>query len=163
MTRAERDRSADQRRPPPSRLAGDVAGLSAASASELTHWLLQLSFQVQGAVAKAASCHDLSTVQTRLLGVLRYQRPTMTELARLLELEKSSLTGLIDRAEKVGMVVRVRQDADRRCVRVKLTPDGERRAAEVHQCLTERVAELLRRSTSAERRRLLYLLRVLLR
>jgi hypothetical protein len=35
-------------------------------------------------------------IKTRLLGVLR-GKPTMHELARLLDLDKSSVTGLVDR------------------------------------------------------------------
>jgi DNA-binding MarR family transcriptional regulator len=43
---------------------------------------------------------DLSIPATRLLGVLRDREPTMLELAQLLELDKSSVTGLVDRAER---------------------------------------------------------------
>ena len=72
---------------------------------------------------RRAGEHDLSIIQTRLLGVLRDRRPTMNELARLLELDKSSITGLVDRAERRGLVERVPSTADRRAVLVGLT-DG---------------------------------------
>jgi DNA-binding MarR family transcriptional regulator len=84
----------------------------------------QLSFFVQGILARHAGAHDLSMVQTRLLGVLRDRHPTMQELARLLELDKSSVTGLVDRAEKRGLVVRTPSIEDRRAVRVTLTSEG---------------------------------------
>ena len=63
--------------------------------------------------------HDLSIIQTRLLGVLRDRRPTMNELARFLDLDKSSVTGLVDRAERRGLVERVPSTADRRAVLVR--------------------------------------------
>jgi MarR family transcriptional regulator, lower aerobic nicotinate degradation pathway regulator len=88
--------------------------------------LAQLSFVVQGMLAKRAAAHDLSMVQTRLLGVLRDREPTMQELARLLGLDKSSVTGLVDRAERRGLVQRVQALDDRRAVRVKLTSSGRR-------------------------------------
>jgi MarR family transcriptional regulator, lower aerobic nicotinate degradation pathway regulator len=86
--------------------------------------LAQLSFLVQGILERRAREHDLSIIQTRLLGVLRDRRPTMNELARLLGLDKSSVTGLVDRAERRGLVARVPSTADRRTVLVSLTDRG---------------------------------------
>jgi DNA-binding MarR family transcriptional regulator len=88
--------------------------------------LAQLSFLVQGTLAKRAATHDVSMIQTRLLGVLRDRRPTMQELARLLELDKSSVTGLVDRAEKRGLVQRTPSVDDRRAIHVALTSSGRR-------------------------------------
>ena len=86
--------------------------------------LAQLSFLVMGMLERRAAEHDLSVAATRLLGVLRDREPTMNELARLLDLDKSSVTGLVDRAERRGLVARVPSPADRRSVHVKLTADG---------------------------------------
>jgi MarR family transcriptional regulator, lower aerobic nicotinate degradation pathway regulator len=86
--------------------------------------LAQLSFVVLGMLERRAAAHDLSIIQTRLLGVLRDRRPTMNELARLLGLDKSSVTGLVDRAERRGLVMRVPSTTDRRAVLVSLTDDG---------------------------------------
>src|SRR5580698_7627622 len=83
--------------------------------------LAQLSFLIQGMLERRASEHELSMIQTRLLGVLRDRTPTMNELAKLLELDKSSVTGLVDRAERRGLVVRVPSTDDRRVVLVSLT------------------------------------------
>src|SRR5580704_8119685 len=88
--------------------------------------LAQLSFLVQGMLARHATEHDVSMIQTRLLGILRDREPTMQELSRLLELDKSSVTGLIDRAEKRGLVQRTPSIEDRRSIRVTLTPLGWR-------------------------------------
>jgi DNA-binding MarR family transcriptional regulator len=86
--------------------------------------LAQLSFVIQGMLGRQAAGHDLSLAQVRLLGVLRDRTPTMHELARLLELDKSSTTGLVDRAERRGLVARIPSATDRRSVRVSLTDDG---------------------------------------
>jgi len=88
--------------------------------------LAQLSFLVQGTLSRHAAAQDLSIIQTRLLGILRDREPTMQELARLLELDKSSVTGLVDRAEKRGLVQRTPSTDDRRAIRVKLTALGRR-------------------------------------
>jgi MarR family transcriptional regulator, lower aerobic nicotinate degradation pathway regulator len=86
--------------------------------------LAQLSFVVHGLLERRAAEHDLSIIQTRLLGVLRDRKPTMNELAQLLALDKSSITGLVDRAERRGLVARVPSPTDRRSVRVSLTDGG---------------------------------------
>ena len=86
--------------------------------------LAQLSFVVMGLLERRAAEHDLSIAATRLLGVLRDREPTMNELARLLDLDKSSVTGLVDRAERRGLVERAPSPADRRAVLVRLTDEG---------------------------------------
>jgi DNA-binding MarR family transcriptional regulator len=87
--------------------------------------LAQLSFLVTGLLEHRAAEHDLSLPGTRLLGVLRDREPTMNELARLLDLDKSSVTGLVDRAERRGLVARVPSASDRRSVLVRLTDEGQ--------------------------------------
>jgi len=86
--------------------------------------LAQLAFLIHGMLERRAREHDLSIIQMRLLGVLRDRMPTMNELARILDLDKSSVTGLIDRAERRGLVARVPSTADRRAVLVGLTDRG---------------------------------------
>src|SRR3984957_17296751 len=110
----------------PGATAAVVARPDAASNGRLgpVDGLAQLSFLVMGMLERRAAELDLSIAATRLLGVLRDREPTMNELARLLDLDKSSVTGLVDRAERRGLVARVPSAADRRSVHVKLTADG---------------------------------------
>jgi DNA-binding MarR family transcriptional regulator len=50
----------------------------------------------------------------------------MLDLARHLELEKSSVSGLIDRAQRRGLVERAPAPGDGRGVHVRLTEEGRR-------------------------------------
>jgi len=102
--------------------------------------LVQSSFLVQAVLDEAAAEHDLSIVQARLLGVLRDREPRMAQLAQLLELTKSSTTGLVSRAEKRGLVRRT------------TIPVGDDRA--VHVTLTEQGRELGQKFTAQVTRRL---------
>jgi MarR family transcriptional regulator, lower aerobic nicotinate degradation pathway regulator len=86
--------------------------------------LAQLAFVIHGMLEFRAAEHDLSITQARLLGVLRDRTPTMNQLARLLGLDKSSVSGLVDRAERRGLVVRIPSAADKRAVLVGLTDEG---------------------------------------
>ncbi len=120
--------------------------------------LVQSSFLVQGVVRRVAQRHDLSVVQVRLLGILRDREPGILALAGYLELDKSSVTGLVDRAERRGLVERVADPDDGRAVRIKLTRTGRalvtRAAAEAGDELAAVAADL----TDPQRRQLASLL-----
>jgi DNA-binding MarR family transcriptional regulator len=107
--------------PPRSHLTSPGAGAAELSAVDA---LAQLSFLVHRMLEDQAAEHDLSMIQTRLLGVLRDRRPTMNELGKLLSLDKSSVSGLVERAERRGLVERAVSPADRRAVLVSLTDHG---------------------------------------
>jgi DNA-binding MarR family transcriptional regulator len=91
--------------------------------------LVQTSFTVIALLSQVAAAHDLSLTQLRVLAVLRDRQPRMAELASYLGLERSSVSGLIDRAEKRGLVRRAASADDGRAVRISLTPEGHRLAA----------------------------------
>ncbi len=116
--------------------------------------LVQLSFLVQNALTRQANDHGLSLIQTRLLGVLRDRQPGMNELAKLLELDKSSVTGLIDRAERRGLVERIPSSADRRAVLVRLTDAGRGLVSEVGTAFEADVRTMLDGLPMADRRAL---------
>jgi DNA-binding MarR family transcriptional regulator len=113
--------------------------------------LAQLSFLIQGLLERRAAEHDLSIIQTRLLGVLRDRKPTMNELARFLGLDKSSVTGLVDRAERRGLVARVPSATDRRAVLVSLTGEGRSFVSQAAAAFEADVSALLSRLPSWER------------
>ncbi|MEW2166776.1 MarR family transcriptional regulator [Streptomyces sp. NPDC007084] len=116
--------------------------------------LVQLSFLVQGVLARMAAEHDLSLIQVRLLGILRDRRPGMLELARSLGLDKSSMTGLVSRAEKRGLVRRTPSPDDGRAVLVGLTEAGRELTARCTAEMDREVAALTASLTAAERARL---------
>jgi MarR family transcriptional regulator, lower aerobic nicotinate degradation pathway regulator len=105
--------------------------------------LVQLSFAVLGMLERRAAQHDLSMAQVRLLGVLRDRTPTMNELARLMNLDKSSMTGLVERAERRGLVLRVPSVTDRRSVLVRLTAVGREMVTQAARLFGADVAGLL--------------------
>jgi DNA-binding MarR family transcriptional regulator len=90
--------------------------------------LAQLTFAVHGALGRIAAAHGMSVVQARLLGILRDRQPTINELAAFLTLDKSSVTGLVDRAEERGLVRRTPSRTDGRRVHVAITAAGRRLA-----------------------------------
>jgi DNA-binding MarR family transcriptional regulator len=118
---------------------------------DLVDALAQLSFLVQGTLAGIAAEHELSLVQTRLLGVLRDREPLMSELGRHLGLDKSSISGLVDRAQRRGLVTRTPSEVDRRAFRVSITEAGRRLADEGSARFTERIEALVGGLSDTER------------
>ena len=57
------------------------------------------------------------------------ERSTVTTLADRLQLAQSTVTELVGRAERVGLVERERSEKDLRVAHLRLTPEGERRLA----------------------------------
>jgi DNA-binding MarR family transcriptional regulator len=106
--------------------------------------LVQVSFTVMALLSRAAAAHDLSLTQLR----------AMAELAEYLGLDRSSVTGLIDRAVKRGLVRREASDDDGRAVRVGLTEQAHRLAGELGAEIAQLLAPLTRDLTPAERNRL---------
>ncbi|GAA4156105.1 MarR family transcriptional regulator [Actinomadura keratinilytica] len=95
--------------------------------------LVRTSFRVAALLTRIGAEHDLSLTQLRLLGVLRDRRPRMTELAAFLGLDKSTLSGLVERAERRGLVARGRSPEDRRVVDVSITAKGSELAERIQQ------------------------------
>ena len=102
--------------------------------------LAQSSFIVMEVLTRVGAAHDLSLTHMRVLGILRDRRPWMAELADFLGLEKSTMSGLIDRAEQRGLVVRERSASDRRAVDVFMTKAGRELAARVEDDVRRGVA-----------------------
>jgi DNA-binding MarR family transcriptional regulator len=108
--------------------------------------IVQLSWRIHDVLDDVARAHGVSTSVLRLLAILRSREPEMLELARHLDIDKSSLSGLVARAESRGLVERTPSAADRRRVTVRLTASGRREAArgesEVYRRLGEAFAAL---------------------
>jgi DNA-binding MarR family transcriptional regulator len=105
--------------------------------------LAQLSFLVHNALADIAGQHDLSIIQVRLLGILRDRKPTMNALGRHLGLDKSSVSGLVDRAQRRGLVNRTVSATDRRAFQVSITDTGRQLAEQVAAGFTARIETLV--------------------
>lgn len=108
-------------------------------ALEVMDKLVQTSFTVMAMLSQVAAAHDMSLTQLRVLAILRDHEPKMAELAAHLGLERSSVSGLIDRAERRGLVRRDASSDDGRAVRVSFTEEGQR----LNALLTAEIADLI--------------------
>ena len=113
--------------------------------------LVRSAFLVNAVYAASSREHGITSQQGQLLCVLMGKPYGMGELGATLGLAKSSLTGLVDRTERNGLVHREADPQDMRAVRVALTPQGRRLAEEFYAETCRRVAELPADLSTAER------------
>ena len=73
------------------------------------------------------------------------EQSTVTELSERLQLAQSTVTELVGRAERAGLIQRERSEKDLRVAHLRLTPDGERRLALSVRGLDEQRHELRQR------------------
>jgi DNA-binding MarR family transcriptional regulator len=134
--------------------AGEPPVPAAAPDLELVDGLVQLSFAVQSVLGRVASGLDLSVTQLRMLAVLEDREIGMLQLASILELEKSSTTGLVDRAVRRGLVRRVTVPGNRRAVNVTVTPGGRELVHTARGSVRAEIAAMSGTLRPAERDRL---------
>jgi len=113
--------------------------------------LVQVSFAVQVVLTRVAAQQDLSLTQLRLLGILRDRTPSMAAIADFLELDRSSITGLIDRAERRGLVARRPSPSDARVTLVEATAVGLELASRIGAEVGASIEQLLAGSSATAR------------
>jgi DNA-binding MarR family transcriptional regulator len=120
--------------------------------------LVRASFLVNAVYAESARAYGLTVQQGQLLCVLMGRPYGMGDLGATLGLEKSSLTGLVDRAVRRGLVRREPDPDDRRAVQVVLTGEGRDLAEDFYAATCRRVDELAAGLGGPDRDRLAALL-----
>lgn len=109
----------------------------------LASTLVALSHHVLHLFTEVGRTHRLSQQQVRLLCAIKACGAVgMSELGRRTQLEKSNLSNLVDRLEQRGLVVRSRDEGDRRVTYVDLTEEGDDLAVRSHNEVVARVNKL---------------------
>lgn len=105
---------------------------------------------------------DITIGQLHCLKTIRVlQGPSMTDLSASLQLQPSTVTGLVDGLVDQGLVERQEDPEDRRVVRVTLTTEGKRRGSWHGRARRRRLMELLTDIDDGELRRIESALEVL--
>ena len=104
--------------------------------------------------------HGLTTEQFAVLGAMDYFAGPLniTDIAQWLERSTNSITMLVDRMVKAGLVRRVRSKSDRRVVRVTFTSKGKNALKPATQASFEVVRKILLQLPYEDRNNLLGLL-----
>ena len=125
---------------------------------DLRDALVQISFALMAVLTEVAAEHDLSLTQLRMLGILRDREPAMADLATFTGLERSTVSGLVDRAAQRGLVTKTADLHDGRSVRVTLTQSARSLVPEVTAAIGDRIKPLTGQLSTSEQKRLTALL-----
>jgi DNA-binding MarR family transcriptional regulator len=112
--------------------------------------LVRSAFLVNAVYTNSGREYGLTPQQGQLLCVLMAQPYGMSDLGAVLGLAKSSLTGLVDRTERNGLVRREPDPRDTRAVRVTLTAEGSKLAEQFYGETCRRVEQLPAGLSAAE-------------
>jgi DNA-binding MarR family transcriptional regulator len=143
-------------------VTNDREDLATTEQRDLIDALLRMSFTTMAVLSKLAAENDLSLTQLRVLGILRDRRLKMSELADFLGLDRSTISGLVDRTEKRGLLRRDPSQLDGRSVEVRLSPEGEKAAEEGTDEILRSLSPMASTLNRAETQRLTTLLERLL-
>ncbi len=113
-----------------------------AGIDDLVDGLLEVTQRVQHVVSVVAVRHDLTPQQIGLLRMLD-EPMSMRAFAEDLSCDPSNVTGLVDRAERLGLVQRVPDPHDRRIRMLTLTPKGRRSRDRVNRDLASELGDAL--------------------
>lgn len=93
---------------------------------QISRVLMQLSWLAHKLFARCVQDHDLTLPQFYTLGFLTRsdQRCSMNQLAEATHQDAATMTGVVDRLERLGLVERRRSARDRRVVLVQPTVTG---------------------------------------
>ncbi|MFT3818506.1 MAG: MarR family transcriptional regulator [Rubrivivax sp.] len=125
---------------------------AAAPGAALADALVPAAFATMAVLNRIGAENDLSLTLGRVLGILLDRRPRMAELADYLGLEKQTMSGLIARAEKRGLVARAPNAEDGRATDVFLTAEGTRLVKRLHAQVRQALAPLTGRLGAADQR-----------
>ena len=121
---------------------------------DLASALVQTMHRLQDVHAESSRPLGLTPQQAHLLCVLLTGPLGMTELSRILSIERSSLTSMVDRLERRTLVARIPNPSDRRACHIELTTAGKDLAHEAHDAVVARIETLTADLQPATRRTL---------
>lgn len=101
--------------------------------------LMRVQQIIQSAVDGALKPHGLTFARYEaliLLGFARRSSLPMRVMGERLQLHPTSVTNIVDRLERDGLVKRLPHPTDRRTTLVEITEDGRARATEATQAVT---------------------------
>lgn len=123
------------------------------------HQLVNLVTLMKRGLELRMAAHGLTDAQWKPLWLLQSgAATTANELARRMDIDAGAITRLVDRLEAKGLIERVRSDADRRVVHLRVTAAGVAASAEVPHVLAAMNNDLLKGFSESEWKQLRKLL-----
>jgi len=102
-------------------------------------------------VIKTFEATGITAPQAMVMGVLSNEKKmNITELSSRISLSSSTVSGIVDRLEKQGMVERVRSLDDRRVVYVKICPKFNDVHGNIQKLIQQNTENMMKKGTPQE-------------
>ena len=141
--------------------AGIEPTAPAESSTELAELLRQANKRLQQGTRDTLAPLGLSSSQARVVRLLADGPLRMSVIADRLAVVPHSVTDVVDRAERAGVVARHRDPLDRRSTLVELTPLGRHLLDRLDEARRESAARVFGSLTEDQRRELVTVLRAI--
>lgn len=113
-------------------------------------------------MARKMSAHGVHPAQMFCLSEIAHNDgATQSDLADKLHISRPTLTVMLQKMEKAGMIERRADESDQRYTRIYLTPEGERIHDRMHDIIGEAITEMNGSLSETDRRELARLLGLL--
>ena len=128
---------------------------------EVAQLVKELVHLLKATMAKAFEGSGLTPTQGMVVGNLhRLGNLKVSELGTLLGLSNSTMSGILDRLEKMNIVVRTRSEEDKRVVYVSLSPNYECTHSDFHKKTGRIIQEIMEKGSEEEIKKVLEGLRI---
>jgi DNA-binding MarR family transcriptional regulator len=136
-------------------VAHGASGVQRGEVDRIVETILYLYTESRRVTKTEAREHGLTGPQISALKILEAMGDlSLTELSEKMSARNSTITGIVDRMERDGLVVRERSQSDRRVVLIRSTEKGQALAASVPVPSMEVFAAALRGLDEHDRREL---------
>ena len=115
---------------------------------EVSKLIREIVFQIKHNMSKEfekAGLPGITPTQGMMIGMLgKHGKMKVSEISQMMGLNNSTVSGIIDRLEKQGMVERLRSDEDKRVVFITLSPKLGEKELNMHakvESIVERIIE----------------------
>ena len=118
---------------------------------EVAKLLLSVMGLFKHNIIKSFEDTGITAPQAMVMGILsKEKKMKITELSNKLGLSNSTVSGIIDRLEKQGIVERERSCEDRRVVYVNICPKFNEIHGDAHKLIRENTANVMKKATPEE-------------
>ncbi|MDP4142888.1 MAG: MarR family transcriptional regulator [Bacillota bacterium] len=115
---------------------------------EVSKLFREIMILLRHSMAKSFEDMGITAPQGMVLRTLGHnEKMKISDLSSHLGLSNSTVSGIVDRLEKQGMVERIRSEEDRRVVYVSSSPKFEKLHKELHNRAEENIRNIMKRGT----------------
>lgn len=123
---------------------------------EASRLFKEIMFLARHRMSRGFEDVGITAPQGMMMGILsRYGRVKISELSERLGLTNSTVSGIVDRLEKQGLVVRERSEEDKRVVYVSPHPKFIEMHKDFHKKVEDSIVNVFNRATPEEIDRIL--------